>query len=288
VKPAAFDYQAPETLPDALSLLASAGESAMPLAGGQSLVPLLSTRRCRPATVIDLNRLPGLDGVSITRDSVRVGAMTRLRTLERHAGLRQALPVLPQTAALVGQPQIRHRATLGGSLCHADPAAELPALAVALEAGLRLRSRDGERTEAAARFFTGPHATARQPGELLTEIEFPLLPGFRFWFEEVTQRGDAGFPVVGLCLGISLHGPVVTGARLAAAGVAPWPLRLTTAEARLTGRRIDDDLSDVAEAAVADTDPLTDLHGDVRYRQALLRVLIRRAASHAANMRSSA
>ncbi len=287
MKPAAFGYLAPETLPEALSLLAEAGGSAMPLAGGQSLVPLLSMRRCRPATVIDLNRLPGLDRVSISRDTVRVGAMTRLRTLERHAGLRQAMPVLPQAAALVGHPQIRYRATVGGSLCHADPAAELPTLAVALDAGLRLSSRATERTEPAGRFFTGPHATSRQEDELLTEIEFRLPPGFRFWFEEVTQRGGASYPVVGLCLGIALHGQVVTGARLAAAGVAPWPLRLTTAEARLTGRRIDDDLTDVAEAAVQDTDPPADLHGDARYRQALLRVLIRRAAGHAANMRSS-
>lgn len=286
MKPVAFDYHAPGTLPEALALLAEPGARAVPLAGGQSLVPLLNLRRVRPGTVVDLEELPGLDGVHISAETVRVGAMTRMTALETHTGLREALPVLAEAVAAVAHPEIRHRGTLGGSLCHADPAAELPAVAVALDARLHLCSAGGTRTVPATEFFQGPHTTARRPDELLTEVEFPRRPEFRFVFDEVTRRGEAGFPLVGLCLGVALDGGVVTEARLGAAGVGPRPLRLTAAEARMAGRRLGEDLHDVLAAAGEETDPPADIHGDARYRRALLRTLIRRTVARTATTRS--
>lgn len=278
MKAATFDYRAPGTLADALAQLAADPDSA-PLAGGQSLLPLLSRRERRPSTVLDLNRLAGLDELRLTADTVRIGAMVRLYELETSGELHRLLPVLGQAVRHVAHRQIRLRATLGGSLCHADPAAELPAVAVALGARLRLRSQRGDRVVPAADFFTGSYATSRQPDELLAEVEFGVPAGFRFEFAEVSRRGEAGFPLVALCLGVRLEAGRVTEARLAAAGMAPAPARLTAAEQLLAGRRLSDPLGQVADAAVAACQPASDLHGSADYRRQLLRVLIRRTAA---------
>ncbi|MFE2409357.1 FAD binding domain-containing protein [Kitasatospora sp. NPDC059408] len=283
MKPAPFEYRAAGTLDEALALLDPPGHSIAPLAGGQSLVPLLNLRRVRPAVVLDLNRLTELAGVEVTGTAVLVGAMTRLHDLERHEGLRAALPVVPQTAARVAHRQIRHRATLGGSLCHADPAAQLAATAVALGATLRLRRAGGERTVPAEEFFTGPHRTVRRPDELLTAVSFPRRPGFRYRFESVTRRGGAGFPLVGVCVGVRLEAGAVAEARIAACGVADRPLRLTGAEQALAGygaAAADGALGEVADAAVAGTRPPSDLHGSAGFRGDLLRAVLRRAAVH--------
>lgn len=181
MKPAAFEYRAPGTVSEALTLLAEAGnKSTAVLAGGQSLVPLLNTRSVRPRIVVDLNRLPGLDGITVTGETVRIGAMTRLREVASDPALRAKLPILPETATLVAHPQIRGRSTIGGCLCHADPAAELPTLAVALGARLRLRSYRGDRVEPADSFFRAAHRTTRCDDELLVSVKFPIHPGMRF------------------------------------------------------------------------------------------------------------
>jgi aerobic carbon-monoxide dehydrogenase medium subunit len=285
VKPAPFDYRAPGTLDEALVLLTRAGRPAVPLAGGQSLMPLLNLRKVRPATLVDLGRVPGLRGIRITPDAVRVGAMTTLRELETDTALHAALPVVPQAAAHVGHLQIRHRATLGGSLCHADPAAQLPAVALALGARLVLRGGDGVRSMDAEEFFTGAHRTARRPDELLTDVDFPRREGFRYHFEEVARRGGAARPLVGVCLGAVLDDLVVVRASIAASGVADRPLRLRQAEEALVGRRLDGPLGDVLDAAADAAAPPSDVHGSAAYRRDMLRTALRRAAVATATAR---
>ncbi|MET8756364.1 FAD binding domain-containing protein [Lentzea sp. NPDC004782] len=277
MKPAVFEYQEPRSLGEAVAVLATPGRECVVLAGGQSLVPLLNLRRVRPRIVVDVNQVPELTGVHITDDVVRIGAMTRLRDIERHAGLRSALPVLPETAALVAYPQIRTRTTIGGSLCHADPAAELPTLAVALGARLLLRSARGDRIEDAESFFAPP-GTSRRPDELLTEIELPRRQGFRFRFEEATRSG--GFPLVGVCLGVRVdERGLVAEALVAAGGVAEHPVRLPAGERLLHGRDLAGNVDDVVSAVSAVLTPPTNTHATAGYRHALLRTLLRRAAA---------
>lgn len=278
MKPPAFDYQEPHTLNEIVELLARADQDTTVLAGGQSLVPLLNLRLARPDVVVDINRVPGLDGVEVADDAVTIGAMARLSGLERDGALDDALPIVPEAIRLVAHPQIRNRTTLGGSLCHADPAAELPTVAVALDARLHLRSRDGGRTEEATDFFQSVFTTTRRPEELLTAVEFPRHPGFRFCFEEVSRRhGD--FPFVGLCFGVQLEDGVVTAARLAGAGIADRPLRLSAAETALVGRRLSGDLAEVLDVASTEVNPPSDFHGTASFRRGLLRAVIRRAAA---------
>lgn len=273
MKPVDFDYRAPATVGEALADL---GAGAAPLAGGQSLVAQLNARKVRPRLVVDLNKLPGLSDVDIEDDVVRIGAMTRLRTVEAHAGVAAALPVVGQAISLVAHPAIRHRSTIGGCLCHADPAGELPTLAVALGARVHLRSASGARIVAAADFFHGAHLTGRRQDELLTAVELPRHRGFRFQFAEIAR--PARGPLVTACLGVTTDGPVVTAARLAAGGVATHPVRLPMAEAALTGRRLDADLTPVVAAAEAELSPRL----DPEYRTAVAGVLIRRAAARLA------
>ncbi|HEY1011834.1 MAG TPA: FAD binding domain-containing protein, partial [Herpetosiphonaceae bacterium] len=174
MKPAAFDYFAPETEAEALALLARHGPDARLLAGGQSLVPLMNARALRPAVLIDLNRLPGLAGIALADNGdLVIGSMTRQRALEREPLVRRELPALAEALPCVGFPQTRNRGTLGGSLAHADPAAELPALALAYGASLRIRSARGERAIPAAELFVGSFATTLTPDELLASISFP-------------------------------------------------------------------------------------------------------------------
>ncbi|MCX4966990.1 FAD binding domain-containing protein [Streptomyces sp. NBC_00654] len=234
----AFDYTAPTTLGGALSALGVPGRTVVPLAGGQSLVPLLTRREVRPEVVVDLNGVSGLAGIDIGPDRVRIGAMTRLRDLERHRELRAALPVLGFAAASVAHPHIRVRSTLGGSLCHAAPAAELPAVAVALGADVVLASARGVRLVAAARFATGAGATVRAPDEVVTEVIFPRTGGLVHGFSELCTRGSTGYPVAGVCLGLRLGAGVVRAARVVVTGCGPVPVRLLGVEAALVGRAV--------------------------------------------------
>ena len=231
VKPPVFDYQDPATIDEVLGLLAVARADAALLAGGQSLMPLLNMRRVRPRVLIDLNRVAGLDEVSVTPESVTIGATARLAGLARNPEVAVALPVLPRVISFVAHPQIRTRTTIGGSLSYADPAAELPALAVALGATLHLRSSAGTRAVPAEQFFKTAYTTARRPDELLTHVEFRPLPGLIVRYDEIARAGD--FPFVGLCLGLRMADGEVTEARAAAAGAADRPVRLTALERSL-------------------------------------------------------
>ncbi|GAB7002590.1 FAD binding domain-containing protein [Nocardioides sp. AN3] len=277
MKPPKFDYRSPETVAEVIGLLAEFRDDASVLAGGQSLLPLLNMRLARPDVLVDLGRVQDLDTIDVQPDRIVVGAGVRLARLERDPDVRDALPVIAQAIGFVAHPQIRNRTTVGGTLCHADPAAELPCVAVALGAVLCLRSARGERRVEAADFFESVFMTARQPDELLVAVEFPRDPALRFVYDEVARRhGD--FPFVGLCLGVQRDGSAITAARAAAAGVADRPLRLGALEAALTGASTAAGIEAAATAATDETDPPDDQHGTAAFRRSLLRRLVRTLA----------
>jgi carbon-monoxide dehydrogenase medium subunit len=284
VKPPPFEYFAPDSLEEALALLAQYGDDAKPLAGGQSLVPVLNFRLARPAVLVDLNRIDALAGIEADDAGLRIGAMTRQRSAERDALVRRHAPLIAEALPHVAHPQIRNRGTIGGSIAHADPAAELPALALALEATLRLSSASSERVVAARDFFTGLFATALASDELLVAVAVPPLPPRSGCaFEEVARRhGDYALLAVAALVALDDAGRCVD-ARLAYVGAGPGPLRAAAAEAALAGRRIDDAaVRDAADAAFREVDPGGDVHASAAYRKALARVLTTRAIRRAA------
>ncbi|MFF4407439.1 FAD binding domain-containing protein [Streptomyces sp. NPDC001404] len=272
----AFDYTAPTTLDGVLRALDAPGRTVTPLAGGQSLVPLLTHRQIRPDAVVDLNTVAGLTGIDIGPDRVRIGAMTRLRDVERHRALAAALPVLASAAACVAHPHIRVRSTLGGSLCHAAPAAEMPTVAVALGAGVVLRSARGVRSVPAARFATGAGTTVRAPDEVVTEVVFPRTGELAWTFTELCTRGSTGYPVAGVCLGLRVGDGLVRAARVVASGCGPLPLRLPGVEAALVDRAVTGPHPGLIAAVIAET---TGGRGpeDQEYRAEVAGVLLTRA-----------
>ena len=279
-----FEYHAPATLGDALALLAGYGERAKPLAGGQSLVPLLTLRLARPEAVVDLNQIAELRAMRREQGAIVIGALVRHRALERGEGPLAACPLLAEAAALIGNGRVRTMGTVGGSLAHADPAAELPAVAVALDAALIVRGAAGERVVPAGEFFLGPLTTALAPGELLVAVRLPV-PGPRTGYavEEFCRRaGD--FAVVAAIAVVDL-GPAgqIGRARVALAGVGSTPVRLRDLEAALAGARPDPALfRRAAEAAARGLVPPDDAHASAAYRRHLARVLTARALQRAA------
>lgn len=271
MKPARFKYCRPETREDALTVLAEYGDEAKPLAGGQSLLPMMNFRLARPAVLVDLERVPGLAGVDVTDGEVTVGAMARQATVAKDADVRARLPLLAAAIAHVGHHQIRTRGTVGGSLAHADPAAELPAVALLLEAQLRARRIDASRDIAAADFWLAPYTTGLEDEELLEGIRLPVTGVDAWAFDEVARRGG-DFAVAGLA-GARIDGHV----RLVGFGVGWTPLRLTAAEAVLRDGAADTGVIDAAAAAAHDeVDPISDIHADAEYRREALATLVRR------------
>jgi len=280
MKPPSFAYERPRDLAEALDLLARHGSDARPLAGGQSLVPMLALRIARPSVVIDLGRIGDLTGLTLAGSTLTIGAMVRQRELERDGLVRQHLPLLAAATRLIGHPAIRNRGTLGGSLAHADPSAEYPAVALALDAELVARGPNGERTIPAREFFLGPFVTALAEGELLTAIRFPLPKPSTGWaIEELTRRhGD--FALAG-AVALLERAPDGTCAQAAVAlfGVATRPVRATATEHVLRGRPLDAGiLAEAAALAVEAIDePLSDVHGSAAFRKRVTPVVVRRA-----------
>jgi carbon-monoxide dehydrogenase medium subunit len=268
VRPAAFEYFAPRAIEEALDLLGRHGTEAKPLAGGQSLVPMMNMRLARPAVVVDLNRVAALDGVRAEAGSLRVGALVRQRALERDGRIGAAAPLLAEAAPLIGHLQTRARGTIGGSLVHADPAAELPACALALDAVFHLRSARAARTCAAADFFRGLLATALESDELLVEIEIPAATARTGQAVAEVARRHGDFALVGVCAVVELNtAGVCRHARLVffGAGDIPHVARSTGA---LVGERPEPArLAEAARAAAAELDPRADLHATVDYRR---------------------
>jgi carbon-monoxide dehydrogenase medium subunit len=278
------DYEAPETVSEAVELLAEHQDEASVLAGGQSLIPLLALRLARPAVLIDINGIAELSGVSATDGWVAIGAMTREYVAEESEIVADAVPLLAAALPLIGHEAIRSRGTVGGSLAHADPAAELPAVARALDAEFVVRGPSGERVVPAAEWFEGYLTTSRRPDELLTEVRFPAAGrGVGISFQEVARRhGD--FAMVGLAASLTLSGGAISDARLAFAGMSDVPVRAGEAEDLLVGERPSAELFDeAARRATGDIDPPADLHGSSDYRKKVAAALVRRGLRAAAD-----
>ena len=283
MKPPPFDYYAPTSLDEALALRAEHADDSVVLAGGQSLVPMLSLRLARPAVVIDLGRVPGLEGVSEWDGGVAVGAMARQRAVERSELVQRRTPLVARALANVGHVTIRNRGTVGGSIAHAHPAGELPGAALALDAQLVARSVRGERTVPAAEFFHGFMTTAIGPDEILVEVRIPGQPersGVSF-VEVARRHGD--FALVGAAAAIELGGDgAIADARLVFIGVGGTPVRADEAEAALRGQRPDRAaFAEAAEQAVVGLEPISDVHASADYRRRVARAVARRALEEA-------
>ena len=283
MKPPPFKYIAAATVEEALAALTQHGDEAKVLAGGQSLVPVLNFRLARPSVLIDINRITSLAGISVN-GALRIGALTRQRAAERSADVARLAPLLTQALPHVAHPQIRNRGTIGGSLAHADPAAELPAVMLALDARFKLRRGNGERWVPAENFFTGLFTTALLYDEMLVEIEVPAAPPrTASAFEEVARRhGDYALLAVAAVITTDQSG-VCTHARLAYVNGGPGPQRVRDAEAVLVGQAINAALiQEAARVATAALRPPTDVHASAEYRLQLARVLTERALARAA------
>jgi carbon-monoxide dehydrogenase medium subunit len=276
-----FEYEAPATVAAAVELLTKHQDEASVLAGGQSLIPLLALRLARPALLIDINGLGELSGVSVTDGRVAIGAMTREYVAEESETVAETVAAaLP----LIGHEAIRSRGTIGGSLAHADPAAELPAVARALDAEFVVRSQAGDRVIPAAEWFEGYLTTARSADEILVEVRFPAAaPRTGTAFQEVARRhGD--FAIVGLAASLTVADGAISDARLAFAGVSDVPVRASAAEELLVGERPSADLfAEAARCATADLHPPADLHGSADYRKKVAAALVRRGLQAAAD-----
>ncbi|HVT68869.1 MAG TPA: xanthine dehydrogenase family protein subunit M [Trebonia sp.] len=278
------EYEAPTTIAEAVDSLAEHQDEASVLAGGQSLIPLLALRLARPAVLVDINRVAELSGVSAVNGWLSVGAMTREYAAEESETIAAAVPLLAAALPLIGHEAIRSRGTIGGSLAHADPAAELPAVARALDAEFVVRSRSGDRVIPAAEWFEGYLATARRPDEILVEVRFPrAAPGTGVAFQEVARRhGD--FAIVGLAVSLTLADGAISEARLAFSGLGDVPVRATAAEDLLAGQRPSAELfEEAARRATTDLDPPADLHGSAEYRKKIAATLVRRGLRAAAD-----
>ncbi len=283
MKPPRFEYFDPPTVDDALALLRTHGDEAKVLAGGQSLVPLLNFRLARPRCLIDLNGIGALAYVTPKDGGLAIGAMTRQRVVERSTLVEARCPLLYETIPFIGHFQIRNRGTVGGSLAHADPAAELPAVVSALGGTLVVRGPAGERVVACDDFFVGYLTTALAPGELLTEVRLPgTPPRTGHAFLEVSRRhGD--FALVGVAALVTVDaGGVCTAAAAALTGVGPVPVRAHAAEQALVGTRVDAAALAAAAARVsASVEPDSDIHASADYRRHVAGVLTRRAFERA-------
>jgi carbon-monoxide dehydrogenase medium subunit/6-hydroxypseudooxynicotine dehydrogenase subunit alpha len=283
VKPPPFEYFAPRSTEEALELLARAPDDSKVLAGGQSLVPLMNFRLARPERLIDLNRIEELAYIERRNGGFALGAMTRHAAVERSSLLAAELPLLGQAIKWVGHEQIRNRGTIGGSVAHADPAAELGAVLAALDARVRVRSTTGERLLPWSEFFVFGFMTALEPDEILVEVEVPALPpGAVSGFVEFARRhGDFALGGAAAVLVLDQRG-VCKQARLGLLAAAPVPVRATQAEELLVGSTVDDAaIAAAADAAVGGVEPTGDIHGSTKYRIKLLRTMASRAIATA-------
>ena len=282
MKPPPFAYAAPATLEEAVGLLTEHAEAEpRVLAGGQSLIPLMNFRLAKPGYLVDLRNVAGLSGIRREGDVLVIGAMTKMAEVERSPEVAVAAPLVTEAVGLVAHAPVRNSGTVGGSLAHADPAAELPAVALALDADLVAAGPGGTRVIPAAEFFTGPYSTALAADEILTEIRLPVWPGGHAFTE--FSRVHANFAVVAVAALVELDGDGdgdgdrIRHAALALAGVAPTPVRATAAERALAGAPADAaTIRAAADAAATSLSPAGDLHASPETRRGLARTYLRR------------
>ena len=280
--PAAFDYVAPTTVEEALAALAEGGDEAKVIAGGQSLLPVLRMRLNAPSLVIDLGKVESLRGVRDDGDGLVIGAMTTYQTLLDDPSVHEHLLLLPKATETIADPQIRHRGTLGGALVHADPAGDLGAVALAMEATFTIAGSGGTRTVPADQFFLGLFETAVGEDELLTEVRFPKRTGWGAQYEKFV-RVSHQWSIVAVAATVLAEGGTIRDARVGLTNMGDRPLRATSVEQALVGQPATEEVvRRAAETAAEGTDPPTDLNGDAQYRRSIAPVLTRRAVLAAA------
>ncbi len=280
MKPPRFRYYAPETLDEVLAVLAEFGDEAKPLAGGQSLVPMLNMRLARPSILVDLNGLDELAGIEEADGAIRIKAMTRHRAVERSPLVTQAQPLLAEAIRFVGHLPIRTRGTVGGSIAHADPAAELPGVLVALDGIVELRSRKGQREVPAREFFVDLLTTVAEPDELVVAVRFPKLPpaSGTAWLEVARRHGDYALVGVGVVVTLGDDRRTIAEARLSFIGMGTTPVRALEAERLVRGQPAGLETWRAAANAVrSEVDPVSDIHASAEYRRSVAGVLAERA-----------
>jgi carbon-monoxide dehydrogenase medium subunit len=281
LKPSRFQYHAPTTVAEAVGLLGAHADEAKVLAGGQSLVPIMSLRLAAFGHLVDLNRVVGLDVIERSNGDLRVGAIVRQATAEHDVTVALHVPLLAKALPFIGHFQIRNRGTVGGSIAHADPASELPAVALALDATMEAAGPDGTRDIAATEFFESMWSTALAEDEILAAVRFPVWgAGSGFAVEEVARRhGD--FAICGTACAVTVEGERITRAAISLFGVDSTPVRATAAEAALVAAGVGADLAEIARHASEPLDPSDDIHASGAYRRQVAGVVVRRALAKA-------
>ena len=281
--PSAFDYHAPDTLDEAVALLARLGDEAKVLSGGQSLLPLLKLRLGDAGHLVDIGRIPGLTGITEADGYLRIGGATREADLERSDLIREKYPILLDTAAVVADPLVRNRATVGGNLAHGDPANDHPATMLALEAEVVARGPGGERTMPITSFFTGLFATALAPAEILTEIRIPVPPARSGGAYIKLERKVGDYATAATAAQVTLGGQgEITRIGIGLTNAGPTPIKATAAEGYLRGRQPDAEaIAEAARLAAEATSPSADRRGSVEYKRDMARVLTSRAVARA-------
>ncbi|MTD52777.1 FAD binding domain-containing protein [Amycolatopsis pithecellobii] len=279
--PAAFDYVAPSTVDEAVRALASAGEDAKVLAGGQSLLPVLRMRLAAPSTIVDLGKITELRGVRDEGDKLAIGAMTTHYDVQRDHLIAEHAALLAKATDTVADPQVRHRGTFGGSIAHADPAGDLLAPALALDAEMVIAGQDGRRTVPAAEFFQDFFTTTLAPDEILVEVRVPKHTGWRAHYEKFNRVAQA-WSMVAVGVTVRTEGNAIAEARIGLTNMASTPVRATAVEQALVGQEATaENIRAAAAHAAEGTNPTPDSNSDVEYRQELARVLTGRAVSAA-------
>ncbi len=281
--PASFDYLTPASLGEAIEALASHGEDAKVIAGGHSLLPMMKLRLARPGILVDLSKIPELSGIQQGGDQITIGALTTHYQIESSDLLKEKCPLLPQTAGVIGDAQVRNRGTIGGSLAHADPAADMPAPILALAGELRIRGAHGDRWIQAEDFFLGLMTTALKPDEILTEIRIPVLSdGAGTSYQKVAQKAS-GFAIVGVAVHLKIDGGLCADIGVGVTGLGSKPFRAKRVEDGLRGRGLEPAVIEAASSQVTQgVDTLDDIHASAEFRAHLARVYTARAIEEAA------
>jgi carbon-monoxide dehydrogenase medium subunit len=283
--PAAFDYARPSSIDEALQAIAAGGEDVKILAGGQSLIPVMRLRLAAPSTVVDLGRVQELRGVRDDGDAIVIGAMTTHAAVLEDPLIKQHAPLIAEATETVADRQVRHRGTFGGALAHADPAGDLPAVALALDAEFVIVGPNGRRTVPARDFFVDYLTTALEDGELLVEVRIPKLSGDWGMHYEKFNRVAQAWSIVAVAAAVRRENGHIAEARIGLTNMGPTPLRATAAEQALVGAAASAEaVAEAASHAAEGTNPTSDLTGQADYRQHLAQVLTRRAVSAAAGL----
>ena len=281
--PPSFDYHAPRSVADAIQLLGQLGPDAKLLAGGHSLLPMMKLRFAQPTHLIDLGRIPGLRGITAEGETICIGAMTSERDLIVSDLLQARVPLLPEAARSIADPQVRNRGTIGGDIAHGDPGNDHPALALALDATFVLEGPGGRRQVRADGFFHGTYMTELAEDEILVEIRVPAFAPKTGWAYEKLKRKTGDWATAAAAVVLRLDGGVVSHARIALTNLAPTALRATDAEQALLGKPLTEaSITDAATRAMAVCDPAEDLRGDVEYKTAMAGQMVQRAIAKAA------